>query len=73
MDILKLWVVEYSLSQQALHVHQVDEAIEANVRMIMNGTSNDYLPIALVDTREEAGRLCDLFLKQLEKRKGAPR
>ncbi len=63
----ELYVVEYSLSQQAFNVSTVDEMLDKNCRMILrHHTSNDYLVIGIAETREEASNLVTAFRKYLD-------
>ncbi len=66
-EMMDLWVVEYSPTQKALHVHQIDDAIQANSRMILeNRRANDYLMIGVAQSREQADAICEVFKTKLE-------
>lgn len=70
--LMQLWVVEYSLSQKAVHIHQVEDAMKANVRMILSGEVNDYLMIAVTETRDDADQICTAFLKRFHPEPSEP-
>lgn len=58
VDMMNVWLAEYSLSQDAMHVHQVSSAIEVNLRMIIAGITNDYRVIGIAETYEGAKDIC---------------
>lgn len=48
------YVVEYSLKGRNVHIHTVEEMLETNLRNAINGIGNDYLPVAIADSPQEA-------------------
>lgn len=67
IDIMKLWVAEYSKSQDAMHVHQVEDAIDSNLGMILrSGDTNDYLMIGLALSHDGASAICNTLRKRLD-------
>lgn len=53
------YVVEYSVKGGSTHIHTVEEMLETNLRNVMEGMSNDYIPVAIVDSPEEALRAAE--------------
>jgi hypothetical protein len=51
-DPLKLFIVEYSIMQDAMHVRSLRKMVENNLYNLGNGQPSDYLPIGLFLTRE---------------------
>lgn len=50
----QLFVIEYSVSQNAVGVKTVNEMLEANRNALSQGLSSDYLPVAFFESREKA-------------------
>jgi hypothetical protein len=57
-DPLQVFVVEYSIKQDATHVRSLRKMITNNLNNLAIGLSSDYVPIGLFHTREQA----DLFV-----------
>lgn len=57
-DPLKLFVVEYSMSQDATSVHSFRKMVENNLRNLGEGKYTDYLPIGIFLTRDQADSFC---------------
>lgn len=57
-DPLKLFVVEYSITQDATHVRSLRKMIANNLSALALGRTSDYVPIGLFEAREQA----DLFV-----------
>ena len=53
------WLAEYSTVQGAFHVETAREMMESNVRQILEGWTNSYLPFAVCSSVEEASQACD--------------
>jgi hypothetical protein len=66
-DILKLFVVEYSMFQNATHVSTVGRMVRNNREGVMRGETNDYRPIGLFPTRAEADQFIVAFQPTLDK------
>lgn len=49
-----LFVVEYSVSQNSVSVKSVNDMLHANRRMISNGLTSDYMPVAFFTDRDDA-------------------
>jgi len=64
-NIAKLYVVEYSASQGCFHIHQVEDMLETNLRTFVRSTQPGYIPIAIVETHEQAGEIIETILKKL--------
>ena len=56
-----MYFIEYSFSQDAYHISEVDECIRHNLYDYTHGVVIDYIPLGIFDTREEA----DTFYKKL--------
>jgi hypothetical protein len=48
------WVVEWSHSQQAMHIQTLEDSIVANVEMLTEGIVSDYTIISVWDTEDKA-------------------
>jgi hypothetical protein len=55
----KLWVVEYSVDQNAFNVRTVNEMLENNRKNLARHMSSDYVPIAFTATHKKAIALSD--------------
>jgi len=67
-DFKNRWVVEYSVKGKAVHIHTVGEMLEANLRNVMEGMSNDYIPVLIADSPEAANQQADTLEAELKKR-----
>jgi hypothetical protein len=65
-DPLKLFVVEYSITQDATHVRSLRKMVENNLYNLGNGQPSDYLPIGLFLTREQADTFCVHFRQGID-------
>lgn len=70
-DPLKLFVFEYSITQDASHVRTLGAVLENNRRNLSKGVSSDYVPVGLFRTREEVDSFEINFRRTLE-REGQP-
>lgn len=61
MDWNKLYVVEYSVSQECFHVHQMEDMLQKNMKSMMDKRAGDYLPIAVFNTEQDAGTFVELI------------
>jgi hypothetical protein len=61
----EIWVAEYSLKQNAFHMHTVDKMIEANLYAISHKTGIDYIPFAIGPEKEVRAKCI-----QMEKKLG---
>lgn len=52
----ELIAIELKLSEGVLHVSTLREVMERNMKNALKNCSNDYMLIALVDTKDEADR-----------------
>jgi len=50
----QLWVVEYSVEQNAFSVKDINEMLETNRANLLKRLSVDYLPIAFTPSRDAA-------------------
>lgn len=57
----ELFVVEFSVNQQAFHKHTISEMLEVNIRTIFLRGKSDYLPIGIFNTSDDA----DKFIKEV--------
>lgn len=65
-DPLKLFVVEYSIVQDAMHVRSLRKMIENNLYNLGNGQPTDYVPIGLFLNREQADSFCIHFRQGID-------
>jgi hypothetical protein len=65
-DPLKLFAVEYSISQSAMNVRTLAEMVENNLANLGRGRPSDYVPIGLFLTYEQAYDFCSYFRQRLE-------
>ena len=63
------YVVEYSVKGGTTHIHTIKEMLTANARNVLDGMSNDYIPVAIADTSEEAMKAADMLEKTIADRK----
>ena len=66
LNFSKLWVVEYSVHQNAWHVDSLANSLSANRKHCfeMRHAENDYKILAIVDNHEEAHQLSAEFRKR---------
>jgi hypothetical protein len=62
----KLFVVEYSIRNDATRVRSVDSMLKNNIRDIVKNSIGDYVPVALLGTRSEAEMFAVEFRYHLE-------
>lgn len=55
----QLWVVEYSVEQNAFNVRTVNEMVDNNRQNLARRISSDYAPIAFTSTHEKAVALSE--------------
>lgn len=60
-----LWLAEYSLTQDAMHVEQLSDAIRNSAEMIQAGESNDYMIIGAANSHDEASAICEALRDRL--------
>src|ERR1043165_8828987 len=60
-EVLKAFVVEYSITQDATHVRTLRAMLENNRRNLGNGLSMDYVPIGLFGSRADAESFVNEF------------
>jgi hypothetical protein len=53
---MKLFVLEYSLNENATTVRTLENVLKGNIRNVRNGQSKDYLPVGVFNSREEVDR-----------------
>lgn len=68
-NISELIVVEFSLSQNAFHRHTVEDMVSMNTdSIIIKKKTNDYLPVGIFETEQQASNFIkdnyDSFKKQ---------
>ena len=61
LKMTDMWIVEYSSDQGCFHVQRLSETLRSNMSMVLRRTSNDFLPIALAESREEANAFAYRF------------
>ena len=65
-DPLKLFVVEYSITQDATHVRTLKNVIANNLNNLGNRQPSDYVPIGLFFTRDQADAFCVHFRQGID-------
>jgi len=53
---MKLFVVEYSVNENATMIRTLDNVIQDNIKNVKKPLSKDYVPVGVFDTREAADR-----------------
>jgi len=53
---MKMFVVEYSVSENTTSIRTLENVLRDNYKKICNGISKDYLPVGVLRSREEADR-----------------
>jgi len=64
------YVAEYSPVQGCFHVETAREAMESNLRQIVGGWTNSYLPFAFCSSHDEASRACDDLAAAMQRHGG---
>ena len=62
LDLSKIFVVEYSVSQKCFHIDNITKSLKNNLKMFINETLNDYMILGLFDSIEKA----DDFITELK-------
>ncbi len=60
----RLFVVEYSMLQNAVHTRSLRGVIENNQKNLANGVISDYVPVGLLNSRQEADWFVVHFLQE---------
>ena|SRR5712692_6241217 len=53
---MKLFVVEYSVDENAIMIRTLDKVVKDNIKNVKKALSKDYLPVAFFASRPEADR-----------------
>jgi len=53
---MKLFVVEYSVRENAVMIRTLENVVKDNVRNVKKALSKDYLPVGIFNSRDEADR-----------------
>ena len=67
MTILKLIVAEYSVKQNAFHVHNVEEMVKSNFVTAVQKRGSDYIPIGIFETEEQAHDFIEKVRPEIQK------
>lgn len=62
LDPLKLFVIEYSVNDNAVHVRSLGAVLNNNRKNVTDGLSTDYVPVGIATSRDEG----DLFILRFE-------
>lgn len=54
LNLSKIFVVEYSVSQKCFHIDNITKSLKNNLRMFVNEILNDYMILGLFDSIEKA-------------------
>jgi len=65
LNLDEIYLAEYSPQQKCFHVATAEEAMESNLRQILGGWTNSYLPFAVCSSAVEASRACDTLAKAM--------
>jgi hypothetical protein len=59
---MKLYVLEYSLTENGTLIRILGNVLKDNIRNVRNQQPKDYLPVGIFNSREDAERFRDQFL-----------
>jgi hypothetical protein len=59
---MKLFVVEYSLTENATMIRTLEKVLMDNISNVRNGQPKDYLPVGIYNSRKDAERVRAQFL-----------
>jgi len=68
LNLDEIWLAEYSVTQGAFQVETAKQAAESNLRQVLAGWTNSYLPFAFCSSDEEAIQACEALHDAQEKR-----
>lgn len=66
-DPLKMFVVEYSMKEDATHIRSLRRMVANNLSNLASGLSKDYVPIGLFLTRDQADSFVFSFRQGLDR------
>lgn len=53
-ELNKLWVVEWSESQQSFHIDTIEKMLKRNTSAFLSERKTDYKPLAFAESQDEA-------------------
>lgn len=56
----ELWVAEYSIQQKCVHVGAMNDMLECNIKKVLRGIDNGYVPLFVSESREEASKFASI-------------
>ena len=59
-----MWVVEYSPSQKAWHIHEAEEAAQKNLEMAMSGQWSDWIVVGTAGDGSKASDVAQRLRKE---------
>ncbi|SRR6266404_8032755 len=59
---MKLYILEYSLTENGTLIRTLESVFKDNIRNVGNQQPKDYLPVGIFNSREDAERFRDQFL-----------
>ncbi len=59
---MKLFIVEYSLTENATMIRTLEKVLEDNIGNVKNGQPKDYLPVGIFNSRQDAEQFLTEFL-----------
>jgi hypothetical protein len=68
LNLDEIYLAEYSPEQGCFHIETAREAMESNLKQIIGGWTNSYLPFAFCGSYEEASQACEALRDAQEKR-----
>ena len=69
---MRLFVVEYSLSENATMIRTLNNVIQDNIKNVKKPLSKDYVPVGVFDSREAADRFNFRFTLLLAEQEQLP-
>jgi len=69
---MKLFVVEYSVSENATLIRTLNNVIQDNIKNVKKPLSKDYVPVGLFDSREAADQFHFKFTLLLAEQEQLP-
>lgn len=66
MELHKIQVVEYSVSQGCYHSHSLPDMLSKNLKSVMEERVCDYVPIGIFDSQEKADNFIEWHREKME-------
>jgi len=59
LNLNKLWVVEWSPTQEMTHVDKLSKALESSLKHCLKKNHNDFRIVAIADSCDEANEIAE--------------